>query len=190
MVPLGSLGSFKNGLNYTKDDKGNSIKIVGVGDFKNYLSPQIEQLENVVIGEQLREEILLQENDLIFVRSNGNKELVGRCMIIPQINEPITYTGFSIRLRFTNINCLPIFYCYLFRTDFFRSVLTGKDGANISNINQEILKEIQVPIISIDEQEAIVSQIEKEQILANANIELIAIYEQKIKDEINKLWAE
>jgi len=190
MVPLGSIGSFKNGLNYTKDDKGNSIKIVGVGDFKNYLSPQIEQLENVVIGEQLRDEILLQENDLVFVRSNGNKELVGRCMIIPQINEPITYTGFSIRLRFTNMNCLPIFYCYLFRTDFFRSILTGKDGANISNINQEILKEIQVPIISIDEQKEIVSQIEKEQILVNANKELIAIYEQKIKDEINKLWAE
>jgi restriction endonuclease S subunit len=43
---------------------------------------------------------------------------------------------------------------------------------------------------SLTEQEVIVSKIEKELSLVNANKELITIYEQKIKDEINKLWAE
>ncbi|MEO8721436.1 MAG: hypothetical protein ABI372_10040 [Ginsengibacter sp.] len=37
-------------------------------------------------------------------------------------------------------------------------------------------------------QQKIVTWIEQEQQLANANKELIKIYEQKIKDEIDKLW--
>ncbi len=37
-------------------------------------------------------------------------------------------------------------------------------------------------------QQQIVNHIEREQQLINANKDLIKIFEQKIKDEINKLW--
>lgn len=74
---------------------------------------------------------------------------------------------------------------------------TKKDYLNMvapqaaqKNINVEILKPIKIPLPSLPEQEAIVAQIEKEQALVSANKELIAIYEQKIKDEIEKLWSE
>lgn len=49
-------------------------------------------------------------------------------------------------------------------------------------------QKIALPDISIQHQ--IIAQIEKEQQLVDANKELIKIYEQKIKDEINKLWSE
>ena len=39
-------------------------------------------------------------------------------------------------------------------------------------------------------QNRLMAQIEKEQALVNANKELIRIYEQKIKDEIAKVWGE
>ena len=47
-----------------------------------------------------------------------------------------------------------------------------------------------IPIPSIPEQEMIVAQIEKEQQLVKSNRELIQLYEQKIEDELNILWAE
>lgn len=53
-----------------------------------------------------------------------------------------------------------------------------------------VVKEIKVPIPPFEIQKQIVSQIEKEQVLVNANKELIEIYEQKIKDRIAKVWGE
>ena len=40
----------------------------------------------------------------------------------------------------------------------------------------------------LSEQQQIVTRIEQEQQLVNGNKQLISLYEQKIKDEINKLW--
>ena len=51
-----------------------------------------------------------------------------------------------------------------------------------------IVQDIRVPLPHLPEQEAIVAQIEKEQSLVNANKELIAIYEQRIKATLSELY--
>ncbi len=63
-------------------------------------------------------------------------------------------------------------------------------GANISNLSQEILNDIEIPLPPLETQHQIVSRIEKEQELVNANKQLIEIFEQKIKDRIAKVWGE
>ena len=67
--------------------------------------------------------------------------------------------------------------------------LMSKGGAQ-EFISLTSLRQFPIPLPTLKEQEAIVLRIEKEQTLVNANKELIFIYEQKIKDEINKLGAE
>jgi type I restriction enzyme M protein len=57
------------------------------------------------------------------------------------------------------------------------------------SISQKTVTDLKIPIPSIDIQKRIVSQIQKEKTLVNANKELIAIYEQKIKDRIGKVWG-
>jgi len=52
-----------------------------------------------------------------------------------------------------------------------------------------VVKDISVPIPPIDIQRKIVAKLENEQSLVNANKELIAIFEQKIKDRIAKVWG-
>lgn len=54
--------------------------------------------------------------------------------------------------------------------------------------NLGIVKGMKIPLPPLSEQEQIVRRIEEEQALVNGNKKLIEIYEQKIKDEINKLW--
>ena len=51
------------------------------------------------------------------------------------------------------------------------------------------VREQKIPVPSIDIQRQIVTQIEKEQELVNANKQLIKIFEQKIKDRIAKVWG-
>ncbi len=53
-----------------------------------------------------------------------------------------------------------------------------------------LIKKMKIPLPSLIEQQTMVNHIEKEQRLVDSNKELITIYEQKIKEEINKLWAE
>ena len=60
--------------------------------------------------------------------------------------------------------------------------------AGVPGLNRNDAYKLKIPLPSLSEQEAIVSQIEKEQQLVDANKELIKIYKQKIKDEISKLW--
>jgi type I restriction enzyme M protein len=61
-------------------------------------------------------------------------------------------------------------------------------GSAQPKLNQANLNIIPVPLPPLSEQQQIVRRIEEEQALVNGNKKLIAIYEQKIKDEINKLW--
>jgi len=53
-----------------------------------------------------------------------------------------------------------------------------------------VVKEIRIPLPSIETQNQIVAQIENEQTLVNSNKQLIEIFEQKIKDRISKVWGE
>lgn len=101
----------------------------------------------------------------------------------------IASTGFAV-LRCENILSPKFIYELLF-TDFLQNQMISKmDKGAYPSINQTDVLNLKIPLPSLPEQEAVVAQIEKEQALVNANKELIAIYEQKTKDEIEKLWSE
>lgn len=67
---------------------------------------------------------------------------------------------------------------------------TVGQGANIRNLSQGILNDIEVPIPPREIQMEIVNKLNNEQDLVNANKQLIEIFEQKIKDRIAKVWGE
>lgn len=186
---LGDISEFKNGLNFTKSSTGELIKVFGVGNFKNYLIAPLEDLEEVQIDENLNDNYLLQKGDILFVRSNGNKDLVGRSVVIPDVNERISFSGFTIRCRLQS-DIEPLFIGYLLKSDFHSKLMkTVGQGANIRNLSQGILNEIEVPIPPREIQIEIVKKLNNEQDLVNANKQLIEIFEQKIKDRIAKVWG-
>ena len=83
------------------------------------------------------------------------------------------------------------FYSSYFLSDRFNNeVLKGLKGAQLPRIGYQYFSSIKVPFTDIDTQKQIVSRIENEQKLVNANKELIRIFEQKIKDRIAKIWGE
>ncbi|MPN04293.1 hypothetical protein SDC9_151529 [bioreactor metagenome] len=55
---------------------------------------------------------------------------------------------------------------------------------------QKEFMKIRVPLPPIEQQNNLISEIEKEKNLIEANKRIIEVFEQKIKDEINKLWEE
>ena len=147
LVPLSTLAEFRNGVNFSKANFGSGIKVIGVGDFQNNVRASFDNLEQINPEGVVRKEHLLKNGDILFVRSNGNRELIGRSMFVDGLREDVTHSAFSIRLRFISDTCLPRFYAYLFRSRLIRQALSlHGGGTNISNLNQDILGRLEVPL--------------------------------------------
>lgn len=139
---LGEIGEFKNGLNFSKDENGHSIKFLGVSDFQNKKSIASDQLAYISLSERVQEDYLLKTGDIVFVRSNGKKELIGRSVKM-YITEPTTYSGFCIRCRITDEKVDKDYIAILLKTPIIRQFMTNSGrGCNISNLNQKILNSI------------------------------------------------
>ena len=139
---LGEIGEFKNGLNFSKDENGHSIKFLGVSDFQNKKSIASDQLDCISLSECVQEDYLLKTGDIVFVRSNGKKELIGRSVKM-YITEPTTYSGFCIRCRITDEKVDKDYIAILLKTPIIRQFMTNSGrGCNISNLNQKILNSI------------------------------------------------
>lgn len=185
---LGEIATFRNGLNFTRSDAGDVIKIVGVSDFKDRTQLKTtDQLASVQIAGALRDDDLLQDGDLLFVRSNGNKELIGRCLFFPQIQERIAFSGFTIRARVRKSVLDPLFASYLMRSRAVISqIFLGGTGTNISNLSQEILANIAVHVPCLSEQRRIADILSTwdqaiattEQLLANSQRKVEALLQQ------------
>ena len=62
-------------------------------------------------------------------------------------------------------------------------------GAIFKNLTTHQVKEFKVPLPPLETQRAIVAEIEAEQTLVNANLELIERFEKKIQDAIARVWG-
>ena len=158
---LGEIGEFKNGLNFSKDEKGHSIKFLGVSDFQNKKSIASDQLAYISLSERVQEDYLLKTGDLVFVRSNGKKELIGRSVKM-YITEPTTYSGFCIRCRITDEKVDKDYIAILLKTPIIRQFMTNSGrGCNISNLNQKILNSIPTILPPLPLQRLLAQRIEQ-----------------------------
>lgn len=155
------VASFKNGLNFGKNENGYSYKILGVGDFKDNYVVNSSSLEYINLNDELSSDYFLKPEDIVFVRSNGSKELVGRCVSV-DCTEPTTYSGFCIRCRLNeNSGVLPMYLLYVCKNKGIREYLTQSGrGCNISNVNQKILNSTDIIIPPLSNQELFIQRIE------------------------------
>jgi type I restriction enzyme S subunit len=171
---VGSLaehGEFKNGLNYKKGESGVKIKYLGVGSFKNHSKiKDIDSLEFIDLNNMPSDGYLLKNDDLVFVRSNGNAKLVGRCVVMYPYDAKVTFSGFCIRYRITSDKLNAAYLTHLFREKSFRvMLLKSGQGANIQNINQKLLSELSIILPPFDLQAEFakaIAEIEKQKKLA------------------------
>ena len=160
IIPMGQLGDFKNGLNYNKGEKGKTLKIIGVGDFQNLKTLTLFDNIPSIEVESISQEYLLQNEDIVFVRSNGNKNLVGRCLEVYPNKEEVTFSGFCIRFRKSTDIVNKYLVALLTDTGFKKVHILKSNGIGIQNINQKLLSNLPIPVPPIDLQKHFAMQIE------------------------------
>lgn len=155
MIKIQDIATLSNGINFRKSAYTSGVKLIGVSDFKDRIYPDFGSLQEVN-AKVVKKNDFLHKGDIVFVRSNGNKELVGRCMLIDK-EIPVTYSGFCIRLRLNDTALYdPTYFTYLFKSRDFRKAMSGTAvGANIQNLSQGRLGSYEFECPTIDVQHRI-----------------------------------
>lgn len=99
----------------------------------------------------------LKENDILIIRSNGSKDLVGKCALVRKLDREYTYASFLIRLRAVEDVSAEYIVWYLNSEDARRQLFSkAKSSAGIHNINSKEIADIDIMIPDVSEQNAIV----------------------------------
>ncbi len=157
---LVELGKNKNGLNFHREDKGIKIRILGVRDFGNLsVLRDLNELSEISMRFMPDDELLLKNGDIVFVRSNGSKELVGRNLLVYPQNEKVSFSGFCIRFRLSSDKITTAEYINLLLDNgvLKQKLQSENQGSNISNLNQSIIDNLQISIPCKGEQQKIVA---------------------------------
>lgn len=132
---LGDGGTFKNGINYLRDETGDTdFFIANVRDIANNKLLLKESLDKIQINLSKAKEYLLQEKDILIARSASPGEI---SLVLGDL-EKVIYSGFSIRYRLSNPNN------YLFIFHIMQGLKTNLQnysiGTTLQSVNQETLK--------------------------------------------------
>ncbi len=131
-------------------------------------------------------------NGDIYLQRGNTKELVGTAAIFDSDESGFIYPDLMIRVRADETKLLRHYLLYVLQSPSAREFLTrnavGAAGS-MPKINQGIVERIPVPVPFLETQRAIVAEIEAEQALVDANKQLIARFEAKIKAVIDRVWG-
>ena len=152
---LSELAHFKNGINFSRDQKGSGILTVDVLNMYSD-SIQVEMGNLYRVNINLKDDYRLQSNDILLVRSSLKQAGVGWPALFTGYSEPVTFCGFLIRARLTSMEVHPIFLLYYLRLPATRAMLVSKSGkVAITNINQGNLGTVPIPMPPLNEQQEI-----------------------------------
>ena len=156
---------------------------LGVGDFKDFsVIDGTDHLPMISLNESPPDESMLRDGDIVFVRSNGNKALVGRCLVVYPHNTPTTYSGFCIRYRLTCNVVNTTYILHVLKTKSMREKMAGR-GANIQNLNQQILASLDIPLPPLDMQEqfaAFVAQTDKSKLTIQQSLDKLELMKKAL----------
>jgi len=165
----------RNGFTGKPNDDGIGSPRLGIPSITNsdsiYVDENIHRF--IEIEETKKSTFLVQKNDLLVCRQNGNQDFVGRTLMVRGLINPIFFSDSLIRLQIKTDEILPE-YLVLFmnnmlgRNQIIRYITTT---AGNYSINGTELKKLKIPLPTIKEQKHIVmillnldSQIQKEKI--------------------------
>lgn len=101
------------------------------------------------------------ENDILIIRSNGSRDLVGKCAIVPTLERRYAYASFLIRIKASD-KVLPKYLVRYINSSMARGQLfaKAKSSSGIHNINSKELGCIRIDVPTIEEQTEILKIIE------------------------------
>lgn len=145
---------------------------------------KLNDLKTVSVSDDELERLRLNDGDLLFVRTNGNKDNVGKCSLFDSrlaaasvtSDEPWIYASYLIRARLKE-EVLPEFAHAYFQSVVAQRRLqeSSKTSAGQYNVNIAGIGDVPVPVVSMEQQiefARLTSEVRKPVILAQEQFAL------------------
>jgi type I restriction enzyme, S subunit len=136
------------------------------------------------------EKYRLRRDDVLVVRGNGNKNLMGRCGLVRRVPENCFYPDLLIRLLFDSARMLPAFGALQWNSPRVQRALNSraKSTNGIWKVNGKDVRRQVLAVPPVEEQQALLREIESVRNLldaaANRQLESRALHNALIDDLI------
>lgn len=158
-VPLETIYevSSRNGIYKTKEFHGSGVKIVNMGELFGFEFIGNQEMNRVQMSDVELERDGLVDGDLLFGRRSLVESGAGKCSIVLNPTEPLTFESSIIRVRLDKSKAIPLFYYYWFKSHIGRAGIRAiVSGTNVKGIRGSDLKNVSVVLPPIDCQKRIV----------------------------------
>lgn len=162
-VKLGDfVASYRNGFGRRPTGTEDGPIVLRLADVSNGVI-DLSCPRRVSMSAQEIETYQLEKGDLLFVRVNGSRDLIGRCILVEQIYDKLVYNDHLIRVRLhegLNPEYLKVFCCLpKVRAGIIKKATTS---AGQLTINQEVIAFIPILLPPLVEQKRIVASLNEQ----------------------------
>jgi type I restriction enzyme M protein len=185
MVEVGDLTKPEYGFTASAAEEGDA-RFIRITDIAPDGSLRADDPKFITLTDEVRQS-LLTKGDILVARTGAT---YGKTMLFDE-EEPAVFASYLIRLRFPKNTVHPRYYWVFAQSDLYWSQAKAlMTGGGQPQFNGNALKQIKLPLPPLETQQAIVAEIEIEQILVNANRELITRMEKKVQATLARVWGE
>ena len=145
----------QNGLAKRRSNIGESYVVLRLANLTED-GFDTSDLREILLDEKEQASYSLLENDVIMVRVNGSKDIVGRQLLVPKI-ENWAFCDHIIRIRYQN-NILPDYMIMFSKSDSYKAYVKDHmvSSAGQNTISRKGMANMAVPVPEEDEQREIV----------------------------------
>lgn len=176
----------RNGLTRPSSVRGAGYKFINMGEIFAYNRIGRIETELVQLNEKEKKEMTLQKNDLLFARQSLVFAGAGKCSIVLDVEDVVSFESHIIRVRLNPEIANPMFYYYYFSLPY-NSVKTIVQQCAQAGIRGSDLEKIKVPCPHIEIQNQIADILSAYDDLIEANNRRIELLEQTAQ-ELYKEW--
>jgi type I restriction enzyme S subunit len=151
----------QNGFGKRSSNEGNPTIVLRLADIING-KISLNNVRRIRATSSEIEKYKLLNNDILCIRVNGSRNLVGRMIRYKPVPEPITFCDHFIRFQFVDPAMAPLFSMY-FETEMVRKYvdINMVSTAGQNTVSQVTIMAIPIPLPPLAEQRRIVAEVER-----------------------------